>query len=64
MRSFFIPSTRLDLFLIALQMNFKLKEPEYIFQMDRGFEIVFTREIKPYTQQELDKFVKDLWNGL
>lgn len=62
MNSFKIPIDKLKLFLIALDLNFGMVEPDYIFQVPDGFEIVYTSLIsKKWPQQEIEDFVEKLW---
>ena len=62
MRSFSIPLDRLNLFLIALNMNFDCQKPDYIFQMKDCFEIVYTSKLPDATiVVKIEKFIADLW---
>ena len=58
MISFKIPTNSLRLFLIALNMNFNAKPPDYIFQVPDGFEIVYTTTyLSPEVRARIDLWV-------
>lgn len=64
MNSFKIPTNKLKLFLKALEMNFQIKEPDYIFQVPDGFEIVYLKGLDhPWQVRDIEFFVDKLWNG-
>ena len=64
MNSFKIPTNKLKLFLIALSHNFQIKEPDYIFQVPDGFEIVYLKGLDFKWQVEnIEIFVDKMWNG-
>jgi hypothetical protein len=61
---FAIPQTRLRLFLVAANMNFGLPEPDYIFQVQDWFEVVFLKLPSDHAAIErIDKFVNDVWTA-
>jgi len=62
MRCFKIPFTHLDLFLVACSMNFDDIRPEYIFQFEGHYDVVFIDRIPEYTQEKIEKFIGGLWS--
>ena len=61
MISFKIPTDKLRLFLVALNVNFNMREPDYIFQVPDGFEIVYTKLLEKEAIARIDDFVVKLW---
>lgn len=62
MNCFKIPTNKLKLFLIALDFNFGMTEPDYIFQVPDGFEIVYTSlGSKKWPHDEINEFADKLW---
>ncbi len=70
MISFKIPEDKLRLFLVALNVNFKLFEADYIFQVKDGFEVVYIeksgtpmwqKKLFRETCKEVDAFVEKMW---
>jgi hypothetical protein len=64
MRSYRIPDTDLNLFLIALEMNFGIKElfqkPKYIFKVENAYDVVL-EEVGYHSDLAIKKFIKALW---
>lgn len=52
---FRIPQDNLRHFLVTLDMNFNIKEPKYIFHVDKNFEIVLTERPAEYVINTLDQ---------
>lgn len=52
---FRIPQDNLRHFLVTLDMNFNIKEPEYIFHVDKNFEIVLKERPAEYVINTLDQ---------
>jgi hypothetical protein len=57
MRCFKIPTSHLDLFLVACDLNFNDIRPEYIFQYEGRYEVVFLDKIPPFMQEKIEKFI-------
>lgn len=61
MRCFKIPFTHLDLFLVACTLNFNDITPEYIFQFEDHFQLVFLDRIPESDQEKIEKFIGGMW---
>jgi len=61
MRCFRIPFTHLDLFLVACTMNFNDITPEYIFQYEDHYQVVFIDKIPESDQEKIEKFIAEMW---
>lgn len=64
MKSYRVPQDRLNLFLIALDMNFNSPKPDYIFQTVLTENQVPSYDVVILTKHESDKiitFVESIW---
>lgn len=63
MRSFKVPLSKLNLALVGFNMNFDLRAPDYIFQVDDGFEIVYLR-VPEDKQKQIDDWLEKIWQEI
>lgn len=62
---FAIPDSRLKLFLVASEMNFGMPQPDYIFQVQDRFELVYLKiPAREAVVERVDKFVNDVWKNV
>lgn len=66
MNVFSVPITKLKLFLVALNMNFDLPAPDFIFQLDDRFEVCYTKSGFNQLKDDVlcnrvESFVDALW---
>lgn len=61
MRCFKIPLTRLDLFLIALNMNFDVHEVDWVFKMTGYYDVVIMKIPNKATEKNIEVFAQRLW---
>lgn len=58
MIAFTVPEQYLRLILVALNMNFDLPEPDYIFHVKETFQVVYTKQIDPVKVCAVDDFIE------